>query len=216
MKVFKKIKNRIKEFGYIGSFKRFFYVLVRPIVRIKTNIVLAIPNHISKNKFDKTKLLNKNKINLLLKNGEINLDQANRFIRFLESNCYGFYNEKEEKLAAWGFIQNKGKYQYGMEEYQIPKEIYILKNLFVLPEYRGKSLGKFINTARINSIPNGCLPVGFVIPENRYALRNLKMLGFKEFILVEHAVWFNKWKRKKITVLQPGEIASKILKGFKK
>ena len=90
-----------------------------------------------------------------------------------------------------------------------------LKNLFVKPEFRGMSLGKKINEARINDIPSSCIPCVFVISDNKYAIRNLKMYGFKTQIIVNHYRFFKIYHRSKLKVLRRGGITTLILTGFK-
>ena len=94
--------------------------------------------------------------------------------------------------------------------------MHILKNLFVRPKFRGMSLGKHINKARINSIPDGYIPCGFVVPENRFAIRNLKMFGFEEYLTISNITLFKTFEKAKIKTLKNDEMTKLIISGFKK
>jgi ribosomal protein S18 acetylase RimI-like enzyme len=206
--------NKIKQFGVIGGFRRFVYLILRPIFKIKSNIILAIPSHIPKHSDTSINILTENKIEDFFKSGSLTLAEADKFTTFLKLNCEGFYIEKENRLAAWGFNQCNGKYQYGSEEYIIPENVCVLKNLYVHPKFRGESLGKLMNDIRINQISIGKIPVGFVIPENKYALRNLKMFGFEEYIRISNTTWFNRWKKQRISILKSNNITDILMQGF--
>ena len=91
----------------------------------------------------------------------------------------------------------------------------MLKNLYVKPKYRGRSLGKLINEARINNIPESYIPCVFVLPENRYAIRNLKMYAFEECLKVSHITWFKTIKKTKIKKLKNNKTAQLLLNGFR-
>ena len=60
----------------------------------------------------------------------------------INNYCNGYYIEINNDIAAIGFVQTKGIYKYGNYFYKLPKNVHLLKNLFVKPKYRGMSLGK--------------------------------------------------------------------------
>ncbi|MFB0925839.1 MAG: GNAT family N-acetyltransferase, partial [Vicingaceae bacterium] len=127
----------------------------------------------------------------------------------------GYYIEINNELAAWGFVQTKGTYKYGSYFYDLPESVHMLKNLYVKPNYRGMSLGKKINEARINAIPEGCIPCVFVIPENKYAIRNLKLYGFQEQLKISHTSWFKKYTYTRLQLIHDTKLNKIIIKGFK-
>ncbi|HQG78345.1 MAG TPA: GNAT family N-acetyltransferase [Bacteroidales bacterium] len=206
----------IKQYGLKSSLKRAFLRILNPIIAVKVDIVLAISSHKTNSNLNKeVKVINMSNLQYWRNNRMINEKTAHRFESFLSNNCIGYYIEENHVLCAWGFIQIRGEYQYGSSNiYEIPKDSCVLKNLFVKPEFRGKNYGKLINQARLNAVPDNCLPIVFVIPENRFALRNLKILGFEEYLLVKHFLWFKHWCRRKIKILRPGEISDKLIEGF--
>jgi len=90
----------------------------------------------------------------------------------------------------------------------------VLKNLLVFPECRGRSLGKYLNQACIAAIPAGHTPIVFVMTENRIAIRNVKMFGFKEILIVTRTTWFKRWTRQTVKVLHDGDISQKLIHGL--
>ena len=216
MRVFYKIKLRIKQYGLKTFVRR--YVISKPIepfYKNYKNLVLAIPEHVSQPIDSRVQLLSQKKLKDWKISGIVNNIDYNRYGFFLQTHCIGYYIEIENDLAAIGFVQTKGTYKYGKYSYELPEKIHMLKNLYVKPEYRGKSLGKLINVARINSIPDSFIPCVFVLPENRYAVRNLKMFGFENCVQILHTTWLNKYHKRRIKVLGDKDLAQLIISGFK-
>jgi len=210
-----KLHNFIKQFGLIQFIKRFFLKLISPVLSVKSDIVLCIINHKQKKNINEVKLISENKINLWLENRSISIEYFNNFNKLLGNNCIGYYIEINNELAAWGFVQTKGTYKYGSYFYDLPESVHMLKNLYVKPNYRGMSLGKKINEARINAIPEGCIPCVFVIPENKYAIRNLKLYGFQEQLKISHTSWFKKYTYTRLQLIHDTKLNKIIIKGFK-
>lgn len=210
----RKVKDHFKQFGSKALLTKFISYLVRPFFTQNSLIILAKQKHEHCEINATVKRMSPLNINHWLKESMIGTENLFHFRKFLEENSKGYYIEQNDELIAWGFVQTGGSYRYGKYLYEIPNGVHVLKNLFVKSTARGRSYGKLINEARINDIPEYCLPVGFVIPENKYALRNLKILGFEEFLLVKHVVWFNTWKRRDISIIQHSEISNILLEGF--
>lgn len=216
-KAFLKINIFFKQYGFKNGLKRLSLKFLSSFLIVKEDIILAQTTRIKSNSNSRIEQMELANINSWLNDNIISIDEHKKFNYFLNKKCNGYYITDNNKLVAWGFVDSSGKYEYGGKYfYTIPPKVHILRNLFVKPEFRGKSFGKWINEARINNIPDGCIPVAFVIPENRYALRNLKMFGFEEILFVQHYCWFNKWERRKIKIIKEGKIADILLIGFKK
>jgi len=212
----KKISLLIRQYGLLAVFKKFASRFISPFVRRTTFIVLAINHDIRQRVKGEVKRMTYDDIYGWEANGIIDHPAASLFNGFLKDGCKGYYLKENDDLAAWGFVQTYGSYKYGNYYYQMPEKIHNLKNLYVKPEHRGKSFGKMINEARINDIPANCTPVVFVIPENRYALRNLKIYGFEEYLMVQHISCFNRWQKRKIKILRHGEMSELLMEGFLK
>jgi len=99
---------------------------------------------------------------------------------FIEAgDCYALVAIDGNRVAGWGYVQHSGTYTFGHSSYQLPDGVCLLKNLYVHPEFRGESVGKEINVARTTSIPHGQTAIVFVLSDNKYAMRNLEMLGYQ-------------------------------------
>jgi hypothetical protein len=210
-----KLLDLYKQFGVKGIIERVFNKLISPLYKSTEVIVLFISKERESETDSSVKLMTNEKVTEWLRNNYINDSEAKKFINFLASECIGYYIEINNELAAWGFVQVKGKYQYGQYIYELPNRVHMLKNLFVKPNYRGMSLGKKINEARINAIPEGCIPCVFVIPENKYAIRNLKLYGFQENLKISHTSWFKKYTYTSLELIQDTKLNEIIIKGFK-
>jgi len=208
-----KFKNRLKQYGLVNTVVSILSLIIRPLVQFRTFIVLAY-QEVPKSK-GQQQIITVDKAKQWHLDGSISEKDFNTFIKFLDDDCTGYFIEVNKKIAAWGFIQNSGIYQYaGNQLYKLPKNVNILKNLYVKPQYRGQSLGKKINQIRLKAIGIENTPIVFVVSNNRYALRNLKILGFNEYVIIKHTKWFNKINKRKINVLNSHKFSKQILKGF--
>lgn len=208
------IRNKIKQYGSVNTIKFAGLSLLRTLIEIRTYKVLAILNHHPKSSMGKVSKITLSQIDEWYKKEIINESEMIRFKNFLKNNCIGYYIKEGDEIAGWAFVQQDGKYIYGKSEYVIPNNVEVLKNLFVNPKYRGQSYGKLLNEARINSIPHDKIPIGFVIKENRFALRNLKLFSFEEVLKVTSITFFKKWKKERITKIKSGKTGEELLKGF--
>lgn len=210
------LRDRIKQFGYISTLKTAFKALVRPVFKISEFEVLVINNHKSTVINNSVRLISIEKLIYWKEKNEISAVEYKRFFKFINNHCIGYYIEIENRLAAWGFVQTNGQYKYGNSFYQIPNNVNILKNLFVKPEYRGMSLGKFINETRVGNISSGSLPCVFVIPENRYAIRNLKKVGFENSLRISQYILLKKYTKTVIKKYTNNTITDLVVSGFNK
>lgn len=209
------ILNYVKQYGILVSFKRLFFKIIKPFYYRKNNFILCIDNHSNKKNDSDVKIMNKENLIELLNNEIINDFEYNRFLNFLNSNCIGYYIINGCELAAWGFTQIKGKYLYGENIFQIPNNVNVLRNLFVKPKFRGMSLGKKINECRINNVPSNVIPCVFVITDNQYAIRNLKIYGFKTILSVKQYKFFSYFKKKYIKIIKNNKYSHIIIKGLR-
>ena len=209
-----KLRNRILQYGFNQTLRSTLLFSIKWIYKSSDFIILCICDHVPNLNVSIENIITGNLIDKWLRNGSLSEFEAIRMKKFIDKNCIGYYSEVENALAAWGFVQIEGEYQYGKSTYNLPKNVHMLKNLFVHPTFRGMSLGKGINEVRINGVPEGIIPCGFVIPENKYALRNLKMFGFEEYIRISNTTWFKKWKKQKITILKSNNITDILMQGF--
>lgn len=208
---------RIKQFGFVNAVRQLIRFFIRPIYIKNEDIVGAIiqrkpiPPELYSNVMPLTiELISANRTKWGIDDKMVSV-----WKELLESGCKGFVVEKDGKIAGYGFVQFTGIYRFGRTgKFMIPHSITVLKNLFVDYKYRGQGIGKQINAARIASIPENCIPIGFVIPENKYAIRNLKMYGFEEILKIKRSIWLGRWVREKIHIYCNNSLTNLIISGL--
>lgn len=147
--------------------------------------------------------------------GELIDREEHRLKRFLDYGCYGFLAEINHRIAGYIFIQPEGIYPFcSGGTFLIPEGMMVLKNLLVFPEFRGRSLGRYLNQACIAAISAGHTPIVFVMPENRIAIRNLRMFGFEEMLTVTRMTWFRRWTTQRIKIIKDCEITQRLIVGL--
>lgn len=83
-------------------------------------------------------------------------------------------------IAGHAHVQTEGKYKFGRCSYlTIPERAYVMKNLYVAPDFRGRGIGTKLNRGRLSVTPPDVIPFGFIICGNRYAIRNWKKAGME-------------------------------------
>ena len=216
MSVNSKIYNTYMQFGFLYITKGFFKRLIAPIVKMTTFYILVIEDHIPTSNTEEIKVLDSNNIDAFLNSGfELSKHLKRQLVSFLPKNSIAVLVIRDGQVAAWGFIQQSGLSKYAGYDYDIPNSFHLLKNLFVEPAFRGQSIGKLINEARINCIPEKSYPTVFVIPSNKFAIRNLEMYGFRKQVFVKDYLWFNKYHARSLKALSENEISNTIISGFK-
>ncbi len=211
-----KIYNSYKQFGLFYLVVAIFKRLISPIARISSNYVLAIENHVPVKNNDDIQVIDIKNLDFFLKtNVKLSKQLKRQLLSFLPQNTIAIIIVRAEIVPGWGFVQQTNISKYAGYNYSIPEGTHLLKNLFVEPEFRGQSLGKRINKARINSIPEKITPTVFVIPSNKFAIRNLEMYGFRKQVFVKDYLWFNKYHARSLKVLGKKDIANLIITGFK-
>lgn len=214
-----KFVNRIRQFGIVPAILQLLAIPFRPVIRISRDVILAIPEHdpeLYQNNYSEILPLNSTMVIEAKIRGDIDNDLAEKMNNFLKDGCIGYFAYSKNKLAGYGFIQQNGSYKLNNNVcFKIPDNIMILKNLHVFSEYRGKSIAKKLIYKRISVIPSGYVPVSFVMVENKYSIRNLKLIGFREIAIVRIITWFNRWKKTQIILLQNNHIVQHIIEGFK-
>ena len=207
------LNTRISLYGFINTIFDIILYLLRPILKINSFIVVSCKES---TKLDESvNLMTNENIENWFNDKQIDKEDFDKFILFLNSNCIGHYIEVDDNLAGYGFSQMSGEYNYGGNYvYNLQDGYYILKNLFIKPEFRQNGLGLKINKARININKKSMIALVFVIPKNKYAIKNLKKVGFRENILVHEILWFKKIHQRVIKVINSGDITTDIVKGF--
>lgn len=212
----KKLRLLHKQFGSRYLFQVFIKRIVSPIKKSNSFYILVIENHIPQTLSSDVELIEQGMEDLFIQeNDHCSNDLKRQLKTFLLDETFAVVVKKKGKVAGWGFVQRSGVSMYAGNSYHIPKYTHLLKNLFVEPEYRGQSIGKTINRARINCIPEKTTPTVFVIPSNKFAIRNLEMYGFEKQVYVKNTLWLNKYTKRKIKLLKQGNVALTIEKGLR-
>lgn len=216
------VLDKFRQFGFYSTLIRLFKSIIRPVLISAEMIVVAIPGHrpIHTNSFSNVFRINKTTITEATKKGNLTINEINKIKQFFKEGSIGYYIEHGNKIAGYAFIQKQGIYQFGHKgQFNIPTRMMVLKNLYVLPEYRGKSLGKTLNEVRVSNIPQGYTPLGFVVKDNRYALRNLQEVGFQEIMIVRVVTYLRKWTKQYIVNVVnnnfvPPTLIAELIKGL--
>jgi ribosomal protein S18 acetylase RimI-like enzyme len=112
---------------------------------------------------------------------------------FLTEGCEGIGAEVDGQLAGYAWIQSSGDYTFGRRrKVKVPSGYVVMKNLHVHPPFRGQRIGQKLNAARLALTPVGQIPVVFIIPENRYAIRNWEKFGFQRVAEVKQWRWLGR------------------------
>ena len=134
--------------------------------------------------------------------GDVDEAEAESMMTLIGQGCRGIGAEIDGRLAGHAWIQFEGEYRFGQcGRMAIPPKHAVAKNLFVFSRFRGHDLGSKLNVARLAMIPAGHTPVGFIIPENRYAIRNWERYGFERVLAWRQSLWFGRARHASITRL---------------
>ena len=205
--------NRVRQFGLPAALAQIGRSAVRPLFEIERELALVIPNHQpTPVYYPEIRPMTHEDVENIAKRGELSVPVRAALHRFLNEGCFGFFAEIDGRPAGYGFVQPSGIYNFGRNGcLYIPEGMMLLKNLFVFSDFRGHSLGKKLIQARIASIPAGQTPIVFVVPENRVNIRNLKMFGFQEILVVSRTTWFKRRTCQTVKVLGHEDKSRKLI-----
>jgi GNAT superfamily N-acetyltransferase len=192
-----KITNRIKQYGSNAAFVQFTRAILRWLYKLERYIVFIIPAFKGYTYNDSCiALMTEERIVYAIKNGELETTQAHLLNGFLKEGSKGVFADVEGKLAGYAWIQFEGVYRFGITgKFNIPSKYAVMKNLYVFPMHRGHKVSTKLNAARLALIPAGHTPVVFIIPENKYAIRNWAQYGFRRILSVKRWRWIcGSWK----------------------
>jgi len=178
--------NRVRQFGLPSAAAQIVRAAMRPLVQTNRELVFIIPGFKGYEFHDPCiSPLTAERLERAAAAGELDESQARLLRGFIAEGSLGICAEVDGRLAGYGWMQFAGEYRYGpWGRLPIPLNYAIAKNHMVLPAYRGCKLGPKLNAARLAMISAGKIPVGFIIPGNRYAIRNWEALGFQRVLQV--------------------------------
>ena len=191
------IFDRVRQYGFPSAIAQAFRALVRPVYRIDRNIVFIIPDFAGQ-EFDDSLIrpITRETIQEACRDGDLSPDEARLLGGFLDEGSRGVHAEIDGRLAGYAWVQCEGEYRFGRTgRLTIPPKCAFTKYLFVLPQFRGRKLGQKLNAARLALVPADRVPVVFIIPDNRYAIRNWEEYGFRPVLEVRQSRWLGgRWK----------------------
>lgn len=200
MNFYNVLKNKFKQFGFISIIKRIVRRVIQPIINVNSFEILIAPNHsFNANYPDNILQITNEMIKFFSAKKELSQKHEQLIGNFIDDKCNGFFATIEDKLAGFALIQSEGIYYFGKKgRFNLSNGFAMFKNLLIYPEYRGKSLGKVLNMVRLQSIPKDLIPIGFVVGDNKYAIRNLEIIGFEKAIKIRTYIYFKRYFRKRI------------------
>jgi hypothetical protein len=206
--------DRFKQFGPKVALKQIMSAVVRRVYEKNEDLILAVIGH-KPEQFDKPEImpLTTSMINDAEEKWGLSKEKTKSLRSLLTKDCIAFIAERGGQLAAHAFVQVSGVYPFarGGGRFRIPQNTAVLKNLLVLSQFRGTSIGKDLNLKRLSAIPEGVTPLAFVIPDNRYAIRNLKMFGFTEILKVKRITWLSRFTRQTTTIIKDIPITHSVI-----
>jgi ribosomal protein S18 acetylase RimI-like enzyme len=192
-----KIVNRIRQFGIGPSLVQIVQAGVRYIYVSNRNIVFVIRDFLSSTFEDSAIVpMTKERIERALVEGVLNERPVRLLTAFLEEGSRGLCAEIDGHLAGYAWIQFGGRYVFGRNgKLEIPPKYAIVKNLWVSPEFRGQKNWTETQCSAAGSCSCRHTPVVFIIPENRYVIRNWERHGFQRVLEINEGRWFKgAWK----------------------
>lgn len=186
------LRSRIRQFGLYSASVQIVRAMLRLVYRVELNIVFVIPEFSTPAFNDPCIVpMTRERIQKAANAGGLKENEIQLLAGFLAEGCHGICAEINGKLAGYAWIQFEGEYRFGRTgQMIIPPNYAMVKNLLVFPEYRGCKLGQKLNVARLAQIPSGHIPVAFIIPENRFSIRNWEKYGFQRVLQVKRWSWF--------------------------
>lgn len=211
------IKYLIRQYGALQVFRKAIQRVFRPIYcRNSFHIfvcmsgkrptlsdgVLVVKKRVELERVLKDARVSENTRIILERNTNLNQDVLLLYIR-------------EAKLMAYAHIQTSGVYYYGRRSSLIiPKGIHIMKNLYVIPEFRGRGIGSVLNSSRLSAVPKDVIPYGFIIAGNKIAVRNWERFGFVCVGTVQETVVITKRKKTKVIIGKPSYALNSMVKAL--
>jgi N-acetylglutamate synthase-like GNAT family acetyltransferase len=215
------IINRIKQFGFKTTLVQILKFLFRPIYRNESEIVLArlVHNNYTNNQVDKdinVGIINQKHIEYIKRMNLISTEHIELFEKFISQSDYGIIVDIDSKVAGYAFIQKDGIYTFSRSRgaINISNKVMVIKNLFVFPEYRGKSIGNQLVRVCIDKIPNSVVPISFVLSENIPSLRIFRRLNFDEILKITITEYLGYWKKVKYKIIVECDTADLVIRNI--
>ena len=194
-----KVIDRVRLMGCRGAGLQILRALVRQLDWVNGDIVFVVP-HFQASSFEDPviKLIARETVEKASVPGDVAPADVAVLTRCLDKGSRGICAEAEGRLAGYAWVQHSGEYRFGRAGcITICPELTILEKLLVFPEFRLRKLGRKLNAAHLAMISAGRRPAVFIIPQNRYAIRNWEEDGFQRVAQVNERRWIGgSWEMK--------------------
>lgn len=192
-----KIDSKIKQYGISYTLKQLFYSLIKFVYAQDSFVILSTDSKTADINSDINiiKLTSLEQFNDLLVDNKLVWDvKSSNIEAMLKREEIVFIIIDNHMICSYAAIQLNGKYNFGKNTVMnIPDGFIMFKNLYVSIDYRGKSLGKYLNIVRVNDSSDERIRIVFVQKENIIAIKNWYKLGFKEIVSINQTTLFKKF-----------------------
>lgn len=179
--------DKLRQFGVTAIVIQCAKKLFGSIWSVETFIVYDIPEPDDIDRHEsECKEISLESLDIYVESGDLNSAEGAMLSSFLHNQDVGLAIELDGQLAAFGFVQKHGSYRFGRSGCLIiPPGVVIMKNLHVMPKFRGRGLGVLINYSRRKTVPQGDRAIVFVVSHNRIAKKNWVNMGASPIMQVE-------------------------------
>ncbi len=214
------LSDRSKQYGWVAGARQLLRASARSVYRRHESSVYIMPSFRGF-KYDDPLVqpLSRDRVLAALKSGELGgRDMERRLLAYCDSGYSGLCIKINGRIAAHAWTQFSGDYCFFDNTWSLGLQANwaVFLGLFVVPEFRGQGLGGKLNAARLASVPSGWLPIGLIIPENRYAIRNWERFGFERVLDIRRSRWFHGSWRTEIIRLSQHSQADALFEAFVK
>lgn len=172
-----KLQSHFRQFGAVGGVKVLVFGRLKRVLNFENFLFFELPRKALTRAATHPPDM---EVRALLSRDRDLMQEALQ--REARANETVFVALRDGELRGYALTQAGGHYTFGAgASMTVPKDVVLLKGLFVFPEERGNRIGYYLNEARIAESHCGdCAVYVSAMSENRAALRNLRKIGFRE------------------------------------
>lgn len=215
--------DRSKQYGYVAATSQMLRASVRSVYCLNASDVYIVPDFRGFDYDDPlVRPLSQERVLAGIERGElVGRSVQRRVLNYSDSGYSGLGIEIDGRLAAHAWTQFSGDYFFFRKTWSLRLKTNwaVFQGLFVLPEFRGRGLGGKLNAARLASVPSGWVPIGLIVPENRYAIRNWRKCGFQPVVALKQSRWIGCRPIREVRLLSDMptaiEIAETLKRGYR-
>ena len=205
MKLLQKIRQDLKQFGVYHTLRHIFFRIIRPFYWRHDTILFAMKSSGGNSFPDDVVDLQHSNLEEL-----DNITPAEKifFSALLDAGNSGVAVIANKQLCGSAWIQEKGLYSFGkVGKMRIPEECAVVKNVYVNPAFRGRGIGGKLDQVCLSRCA-GKTVFAFIIPENRFAIRNWKKHGMQPVLSIRLERFFKGKYQIKLQNIPSGSVCS--------